>query len=99
MTGFNENQWFKPAYFVLKNHKTYQIGNLKFNVVQQYPFSFDTPLPAISPYFLQKDLEAGIFPQMKGETFKEGFIWRKMNEEEKIQLQKIISSFPPEYFR
>ncbi len=99
MTGFSENQWFKPSYFELKNHKTYQIGNLKFNVVQQYPFSFDTPLPAISPYFLQKDLEAGIFPQMKGETLKEGFVWRKMNEEEKIQLQKIISSFPPEYFR
>lgn len=99
MTGFSENQFFKPASFELENYKTYQIGNLKFNVVQQYPFSFDTPLPSISPYFLQKYLEAGIFPQLQGKALKEGFIWRKMSEEEKIQLQKIISSFPPEYFR
>lgn len=99
MTGFSENQFFKPASFELENYKTYQIGNLKFNLVQQYPFSFDTPLPSISPYFLQKYLEAGIFPQLQGKALKEGFIWRKMSEEEKIQLQKIISNFPPEYFR
>lgn len=99
MTGFSENQFFKPASFELKNYNTYQIGNLKFNVVQQYPFSFDTPLPSISPYFLQKYLEAGIFPQLQGKALKEGFIWRKMSEEEKIQLQKIISNFPPEYLR
>lgn len=99
MTGISENQFFKPASFELKNYNTYQIGNLKFNVVQQYPFSFDTPLPSISPYFLQKYLEAGIFPQLQGKALKEGFIWRKMSEEEKIQLQKIISNFPPEYLR
>ena len=98
MMGFNENQWYKPAYFELKNHKNYQIGNLKFNVVQQYPYSFDTPLPAISPYFIKKDLDAGIFPQLKGKTLKDGFIWRKINEEEKIQLQKILDNFPPEYY-
>ncbi len=99
MTGFSENQFFKPASFELKNYKTYQFGNLKFNVVQQYPFSFDTPLPSISPYFLQKYLEAGIFPQLQGKTLKEGFIWRKMSAAEKIELQKVISSFPPEYLR
>lgn len=98
MMGFNENQWYKPAYFELKNHKNYLIGNLKFNVVQQYPYSFDTPLPAISPYFIKKDLDAGIFPQMKGKTLKDGFIWRKINEKEKNQLQKILANFPPEYY-
>lgn len=96
MTGFSKNQFYKPSYFELKKYKTYQIGNLKFNVVQQYPFSFDTPLPAISPQFIQEDLDAGIFPQLKGETLKDGFIWRKVSEDEKIKIKKILKEFPAE---
>ncbi|MBU4538677.1 MAG: hypothetical protein L6264_08415 [Weeksellaceae bacterium] len=96
MTGFSKNQFYKPSYFELKKYKTHQIGNLKFNVVEQYPFSFDTPLPAISPQFIQEDLDAGIFPQLKGKTLRDGFIWRKVSEEEKIKIKKILENFPAE---
>lgn len=93
MTGFSSAQFFKPSYFELKKYKTHQIGNLQFNVVDEYFFSFDTPLPAISPQFIQEDLEAGIFPQLKGKTLKEGFIWRKISEKEKEKLRNILKDF------
>lgn len=91
MIGFNKNQLIKPSYFELNKYKTHQIGNLKFNVVDGYIFSFDTPLPAISPQFIQEDLDAGIFPQLKGETMKEGFIWRKITADEKEKLKLILN--------
>lgn len=93
MKGFNKNQWYKPSGFELKRYKTHQIGNLRFNVVENYPFSFDTPIPAISPGFIKEDLDAGIFPQLKGKTIKEGFIWRKITEEEKSKIKIIIEDF------
>lgn len=93
MTGFTREQFYKPATFELKKYKSHQIGNLKFNVVENYPFSFDTPIPAISPQFIQEDLEAGIFTQLKGKTLKQGFIWRKISEEEKVQLQNILEDY------
>ncbi|KIA88555.1 membrane protein [Kaistella jeonii] len=93
LTGFTENQFYKPSHFELYKYKTHQIGNLKFNVVEKYPFSFDTPLPAISPQFIQEDLNAGIFPQLKGNTLKEGFIWRKISEKEKEDLRFILKDF------
>ena len=96
MTGFKTEQLYKPYHFKLEKFKTYQLGNLRFNVVQNYPFSFDTPLPAISPQFIQEDLDAGIFPQLKGKTLKEGFIWRKISEEEKKQIQEILDNWTVE---
>lgn len=94
MTGFNINQFYKPSHFELKKYETHQIGNLKFNVVQDYPFSFDTPLPAISPAFIQEDVDAGIFPQLKGNSLKDGFIWRKISAEEKEKLKLILKDLP-----
>ncbi|MBU8882699.1 hypothetical protein KSK37_06355 [Kaistella sp. DKR-2] len=96
MTGFSKNQFYKPSCFELKKYKTHQIGNLKFNIVAQYPFSFDTPLPAISPQFIREDLDAGIFPKLKGKTLKDGFIWRKISNEEKTEIKKILQKFPAE---
>ncbi len=95
MTGFNKDQFVKPSYFELNQYKTYQIGNLKFNVVDDYIFSFDTPIPAISPQFIQEDLDAGIFPQLKGNTLKEGFIWRPISTKEKEKLKIILKDFTP----
>ena len=96
MTGFNKDQFVKPSYFELNQYKTYQIGNLKFNVVDDYIFSFDTPIPAISPQFIQEDLDAGIFPQLKGNTLKEGFIWRPISTKEKEKLKIILKNFTPQ---
>ena len=93
MSGFKKEQFLKPSHFELKNYTTHQIGNLKFNVVENYPFSFDTPLPAISPAYIQEDLNAGIFPQLKGETLKDGFIWRKLSAEEKEKLKIVVQGF------
>ena len=90
MSGISKNQWFKPAYFELNKFKSHQIGNLKFNVVEDYPFSFDTPLPAISPEFLKEDLDAGIFPQMISNDVKDGFVWRKLSSAEQKKLNQIV---------
>ncbi|QOW10672.1 hypothetical protein Q73A0000_09945 [Kaistella flava (ex Peng et al. 2021)] len=90
MIGFNKNQFIKPSYFELNKYETHQIGNLTFNIVDGYIFSFDTPIPAISPQFIQEDLDAGIFPQLKGETLKDGFTWRKITAEEKEKLKLIL---------
>ncbi|WP_228438131.1 LIC_10190 family membrane protein [Chryseobacterium sp. 6424] len=93
MTGAQADQWLKPRIFELNEFKTHQIGNLQFHVVQGYPFSFDTPLPAISPLYLQQNLNAGIFPQLIGEGLQQGFVWRAMSPQEKKQLQQIIQQF------
>lgn len=90
MMGFRSSQFLKPSYFELKSFKQHQVGNLKFNVVQGYPFSFDTPLPAISPGFIEDDLDAGVFPQINGSELNDGFIMRKLNPEEKEKLKEIM---------
>ena len=95
MSGFSKTQFIKPSSFELNKYKTHQIGNLNFNVVEGYVFSFDTPIPAISPQFIQEDLDAGIFPQLKGKKLKEGFIWREISAAEKVKLQIILKEFSP----
>nr|WP_226063920.1 hypothetical protein [Kaistella polysaccharea] len=93
ITGFNASQFYKPSYFALKKYKTHQVGNLKFNVVDGYIYNFETPIPTISPHYIYEDLEAGIFPQLKGKTLQEGFIWREMTIEEKKKLTVILKDF------
>ncbi len=90
MLGFDKKQIIIPSHFQLKEYKTHQIGNLKFNVVEGYSFSFDIPTPAISPVFLKEYDEAGIFPQKISHDIKDGFIWRKMTDAEHLQLKKIL---------
>lgn len=77
---------YQPLHYTYNQYDTFKIGNLTFHVSQNYPFSFDSPTPAISPSFLEDYLKIGIFPQY-GEN---GFIWRKLTEEEKHQLSQII---------
>ncbi|MCW0485872.1 LIC_10190 family membrane protein [Riemerella anatipestifer] len=95
--GFIKNielsQVVKPATYKYQQYKTFTIGNLTFNVVENYPFSFDTPLPAISPSFLELYLEAGIFPQKIGSNLKEGFVWKKLSNKDREQLQQIVNGF------
>lgn len=93
LMGFQGKQLITPSHYELDKYKTHQIGNLKFNVVDGYIFSFDTPLPAISPQFIQEDIDAGIFPQLKTEKCKDGFIWRKISAEEKEKLKRILHDF------
>ncbi|WP_417430486.1 LIC_10190 family membrane protein [Halpernia sp.] len=90
MSGISKDQFLKPAQFKLNNFSTHQIGNLKFNVVKDYPFSFDTPIPAISPEFLKEDFDAGIFPQMISNDLKDGFVWKKLTIQQHQQLKLIL---------
>ena len=93
MMGFQTSQLNKPSHFKLKQYRTFEIGNLKFNVAKGYPFSFDTPLPAVSPTFLIEYSKAGIFPQKEGG----GFIWKKLNAAQQHKLDKILSEYRADF--
>ncbi len=90
MRGWDRMQLLKPADYNFSKYRTYVIGNLEFNVVYGYIFSYDTVLPSISPAFLVEYSEAGIFPQLKGKEIRDGFVWRKMTTEEQQYLKEII---------
>ena len=90
MGKFKAKQLYKPAEYHYSKFKTYQIGNLRFNAVENYPFSFETPLPAITPAFILEYYHAGIFPQMKTSKIADGFIWKKLTDVEKEQVKNIL---------
>lgn len=78
--------FYRPSEYRWQKFSTHRVGNLTFNLVEEYPYSFTTPLPAISPYYLEEDVAAGIIPQRSGK----GFTWRKMTASEKKRLQEIV---------
>ncbi|WP_257468992.1 LIC_10190 family membrane protein [Chryseobacterium sp. D764] len=93
MTGFKTEQLYKPSSYAYHQFNTFKIGNFKFNVSHNYPYSFDTPLPAVTPFYIFDDVKAGIFPQLSDKNnLKKGFIWKKMTPEEKKEAQKVINN-------
>ncbi|MDR3025999.1 MAG: hypothetical protein LBV25_18485 [Chryseobacterium sp.] len=93
MTGFEKKQLYQPSTYEYRQFNTFKIGNFKFNVSHNYPYSFDTPLPAITPFYIFDDVKAGIFPQLADKNdLKKGFIWKKMTSEEKKEAQKVINN-------
>ncbi|AZA85029.1 hypothetical protein C1637_12605 [Chryseobacterium lactis] len=93
MAGFEKEQLYKPSTYEYNQFQTFKLGNLKFNISKNYPYNFDTPLPAISPGYIFDDKRAGIFPQLKDKNdVRKGFIWKKLNPEEKMELEKIINN-------
>jgi len=93
MTGFEKEQFYKPSTYEYQQFNTFKVGNFKFNVSHHYPYSFDTPLPAITQSYLFDDVKAGIFPQLSDKNdVKKGFIWKKMTSEEKREAQKVINN-------
>lgn len=93
MTGFKTEQLYKPSSYAYHQFNTFKIGNFKFNVSHNYPYSFDTPLPAVTPFYIFDDVKAGIFPQLSDKNdVKKGFIWKKMTSEEKKEAQKVINN-------
>ena len=97
MAAFQKEQLLSPAEYDYKQYTLHQIGNLKFNLVKDYPFMFQTPLPAISPSFLKSYLDAGIFPQQSGANYHNGFHWRKLNTHERAELQSILKSWEQDF--
>ncbi|SIQ64061.1 LIC_10190 family membrane protein [Chryseobacterium sp. RU33C] len=93
MTGFEKEQIYKPSTYQYEKFDTYKVGNFKFNVSHHYPYSFDTPLPAITPAYLFDNVKTGIFPQLSDKNdIKKGFIWKKMTSEEQVEAQKVINT-------
>lgn len=93
MIGIKKEQLYKPATYEYRKFKSFKVGNLKFNVSKNYPYNFDTPLPAISTGYIFDDVKAGIFPQLINENdIGKGFIWKKMTSDEKQEGQKVINN-------
>ncbi|PWN70143.1 hypothetical protein C1631_009125 [Chryseobacterium phosphatilyticum] len=93
MAGFEKEQLYKPSTYQYRQFKTYKIGNLKFHVSKNYPYNFDTPLPAISASFVSEDIKAGVFPQLSDKNdIKKGFITRKLSCEEKKEAASVINN-------
>ncbi|WP_228449448.1 LIC_10190 family membrane protein [Chryseobacterium sp. 2VB] len=93
MKGFEKEQIYKPATYEYQQFHTFKVGNFKFNMVHHYPYSFDTPLPAITPAYFFDNVKAGIFPQLSDKNdIKKGFIRKKMTSEEKEEVQKVINT-------
>ncbi|PKF74445.1 LIC_10190 family membrane protein [Chryseobacterium sp. PMSZPI] len=93
MTGFEKEQFYKPSTYEYQSFNTFRIGNLKFNVSKNYPYNFDTPLPAVSACFIFDDVKAGIFPQLVDKNdIQKGFIWKKLTSDEKKEAENIINN-------
>ncbi len=93
MGKFEKEQLYKPSDYKHLQFDNFKVGNLNFNVSKDYPFNFDTPLPAISPSYIFDDVKAGIFPQLIDEkNIRKGFIWKKIDQKEKEQAEKLINT-------
>lgn len=93
MGTFEKEQVYKPSSYIYNNFTSCKVGNLKFNISKDYPYNFDTRLPAISPSYIFDDVKAGIFPQYIDENnIKKGFIWKKLDAKEKKEAQNIINT-------
>lgn len=93
MTGFEKEQLYRPSTYHYHQFNTFKVGNFKFNVSYNYPYSFDTPIPAVTPFYIFDDVKAGIFPQLSDKNdIKKGIIWKKMTAEEKKEAQNVINN-------
>lgn len=98
MRKFEFSQLYKPLNYKYQSYDRFKIGNLKVNVSKKYPFNFDTPLPAVSESFMFDYQRLGIFPQLKdSKNIKKGFIWKKLNKQEKTELNSAIKTIQNNY--
>lgn len=93
MAGFKKKQFFQPSVYEYRQFESFKVGNLKFNVSKNYPYNFETPLPAISASFIFDDVKAEIFPQLIDKNdISKGFIWKRMTYKEKKEADAVINS-------
>jgi len=98
MGGFTWKQLYTPSIYEYKKYNTFTIGNLRFNVSEKYPFTFDTPAPAISDSFVFDYQKSGIFPQLIDKNdIKKGFIFKKITDKERMQLKKATDKITDSY--
>lgn len=93
MAGLKKEQLYKPSTYHYNKFETFRIGNLKFNISKDYPFNFDTPIPAISSGYVIDDVQSGIFPQyIDKKNIKKGLIWKKLTPQEKREAENVINN-------
>ncbi|PQA95623.1 hypothetical protein B0A69_04390 [Chryseobacterium shigense] len=93
MVGLKKEQLYQPSTYHYNQFKTFQTGNLKFNISKDYPFNFDTPIPAISSGYVIENIQSGIFPQyIDPKNVKKGVIWKKLSPLEKTEAENIINT-------
>ncbi|WP_315054246.1 LIC_10190 family membrane protein [Chryseobacterium indoltheticum] len=98
LTQFEVKQVLKPSYYIYNQYNSFEIGDLKFNVSKRYPFSFDTPIPAISESYIIDYQKEMFFPQLiDKKNLKKGFIWKKLNVKEKKEVDKTIEIIKKSY--
>nr|WP_230650976.1 hypothetical protein [Chryseobacterium sp. LC2016-27] len=98
MKPFEKKQILSPSHYQYNQYNSYKVGGLKFNVSKKYPFNFDTPVPAISVNYIFDYRKEQIFPQpIDKNNLKKGFIWKKLNAEEKKELDKTIELIKKSY--
>lgn len=83
-------QIYQPSYYQGQEYESFQMEGFKFNVPTNWAYNFDVPLPALTIYQLEDYDRLGIFPKMRGESLKDGFVWKYLSEEEKKELKNII---------
>ncbi|SDQ77981.1 hypothetical protein SAMN05421664_2564 [Chryseobacterium soldanellicola] len=95
---FKVEQLYKPSVYEPTPFDTFKVGNLKFNVSRKYPYNYETPTPAISSSYIFDYEKAGISPQLIDKNnIKKGFMWKKLNPEDKKEAQNIINSINNSY--
>ncbi|WP_375180939.1 LIC_10190 family membrane protein [Chryseobacterium sp.] len=96
MGKFEKEQLYKPSVYESTKFDSFRVGNLNFHVSENYPFNYDSKIPAISAGYVSQDEKAGIFPQLIDNTdLKKGFIWKKLNNEERKQAKSVIHTINP----
>ncbi|QUY58124.1 hypothetical protein I2F65_16535 [Chryseobacterium arthrosphaerae] len=91
MAGLKKEQLYRPSTYEYRKFNSFRIGNLEFNVSENYPYNFETPLPAISTGYIFDDMNAGIFPQLiDKKDISKGFIWQRMTSDQKKEGEKVI---------
>lgn len=81
MNSFSFRQIIKPINYENNQYAKFRIGNLTFNVVKAYLFSFDIPAPAITPDHIQNMLKVKRFPQwIDGNDHSKGIYLKKISK-------------------
>jgi hypothetical protein len=89
MSDFSWSQLYKPAAINLINiNKDYKIGNFIFKASEN--LQDKVHFPSLSIYDLKLYDYYGVFPQYFGKNHKDGIFQRKLTDDEKVQLKKII---------
>lgn len=89
MNGVGKKELIIPRSYHLVRYKQLRINDFSVNVPKAYPYVFDLPQPALSPYTLKKYDSLRIFPVRE----KNGFRWKKISPSEQEKLSQFLSEY------